>query len=189
MDPGMFGADLDTSFVRFEFNDYPSEVFYPNNDYYNINNNNNDQENNSTELNVDNSTEKDLKIGADGDWIRKSFEQLTLQNLEPINRQKIAPRSKSLDSESRSNYDENDVNTMTTLSTDFCDDTLDCDCNTTMCDDSNCDAVKCDDLNCDVIKCDSPVCYDVKQDSVRKKKRSSKKLEIDSRTNSNVKEG
>ncbi len=186
----MFGVDLDTSFVRFEFNDYPSEVFYPNNDYYNItnsNNNNNDQESNDPELKVDNNlTEKELKSGSEGDWIRKSFEQLNLQNPEPMNRQKIAPRSKSLDSESRSNYDESDVQT-TTLSTDFCDDTLDCDCGITMCDESNCDAVKCDDLNCDVIKCDSPVCYDVRQDSVRKKKKSAKKRETGS-SNSNVKE-
>ncbi len=190
VDPGTFGADLDTSFVRFEFNDYPSEVFYPNNDYYSLNNNNNnnnDQENNETDDKIENSTDKELKSGLEGEWIRKSFEQLTLQNPEPINRQKIVPRSKSLDSESRSNYDENDVHT-TSLTTDLCDDTLESDCVITLCDDSNCDAVKCDDLNCDVIKCASPVCCDVRQDSVRKKRRSSKKRENDS-TNSNVKQG
>jgi len=35
IDTGFFGADDDFTFHRFEFNDYPSEVFFPNNDYYN----------------------------------------------------------------------------------------------------------------------------------------------------------
>jgi hypothetical protein len=141
---------MDASYHRFEFNDYPSEVFYPNNDYYNI-------DNNETENTFDNSATSEadsayLNPGPDG-WIRKSFEQLTLQNPEPINRPKIPPRSKSLESEIRSNYDSEDsedVYEVMNPSSEYCVRTdADCDASVVKCDKEKSDLVS---AECDVPK-------------------------------------
>jgi len=101
IDPGIFGADDDSGFHRFEFNDYPSEVFYPNNDFYNLDRNGDFDASVGFETD-DGSTPSTthLKTGNGDNWIRKSFEQLT-QNQTPVIRPKFQPRSKSLESETR----------------------------------------------------------------------------------------
>ena len=104
IDPGFFGADDEFTFHRFDFNDYPSEVFYPWYDFYDT----------AAERNakyVDNGKDDDAetdktafpKTGNGENWIRKSCEQLTMENVTPAtaNRSKLPPRSKSLESETR----------------------------------------------------------------------------------------
>ena len=97
----MFGADDEVSFHRFEFNDYPSEVFYPSNDFYNLDRNisNVDLDGSAAGLEGDDGSSHP-KTGNGDNWIRKSFEQLT-QNQTPVIRPKFQPRSKSLESETR----------------------------------------------------------------------------------------
>jgi hypothetical protein len=130
IDPGLFGFDEETTFHRFEFNDYPSEVFFPHNDFYTVDDDggaveNGDAENDGALLKV---------VGSDN-WIRKSYEQLTSQNLTPSSRQKFPTRSKSLESEARTANAESDAaeNVATTECDSFYDvkaTSFSCDCDT-----------------------------------------------------------
>ena len=171
IDPGTFGADFDNSFLRFEFNDYPSEVFYPNNDFYN--NNDDIAENIYAEVEVPDMEGQFNKTVPEG-WIRKSFEQLTLQqNLETKN--KMAPRSKSLDSDLRSNYDDSDNEEYVATRESDCD--FKCE-NAPQCD-FKCENVPhCELPNCDLSKSDVVCCDGCEEQTVEKKKFRSKRNDV-----------
>ena len=100
-------------------------------------------------------------------WIRKSFEQLALQQtLE--NRNKMAPRSKSLDTDLRSNYEDSDNEEFAATRESECD--LNSENATRY--DSKCEnATRCQLANCDSSKSDLACCDEFEEQIEKEKKK------------------